>query len=80
MREVQHDGGGRFVERARARAVGLHLDAIETADAVLAGDRLQALDQLAEAHRHAVDADGGAALEFDLDVRGLRRRLVEARA
>ena len=30
------------------------------------------------AHRHAVDADGGAALEFDLDMRGLDRRLVEA--
>ena len=45
---------------------------------MFAGDRLQALDQLSEAHRHAVDADGGAALELDLDVRGPGRRLVEA--
>ena len=48
VREVQHDRGRRLVERARARAVGAHLDAIEPADAVLAGDRLQALDQLRE--------------------------------
>ena len=80
VREMQHDGGRRLVERARAGAVGLDLDAVETADAVLAGDRLQALDQLAESHRHAVDADGRAALEFDRDMRGLGGRLVEALA
>ena len=50
VREVQHDRGRRFVERARARAVGAHLDAIETAHAVLAGDGRQALDQFHERH------------------------------
>src|SRR6188508_3017035 len=42
VREMQHDGGRRFVKRARAAAVRFHLDAIETADAVFAGDRLEA--------------------------------------
>src|SRR5688500_278838 len=72
---MQHDRRGRFVEGARAPAVGADLDAIESSDAVLAGNRLEALDQLAEAHRHAIDADCGAALELDLDVRGSRRGL-----
>jgi hypothetical protein len=44
---------------------------------MFAGNRLETLDQFAKAHRHAVDANGGAALELDLDVSGTARRLRE---
>ncbi len=64
---VQDDGGGRFVDLA-APAGGASFDQVEPPDAVRAGNRSQADDQVDERHRDAVDRDRRAPLERQLHV------------
>ena len=50
MRLVQHDGGGRLVDLARLDADQAVLDVVDPADAVLAGELVELVDQLDAVH------------------------------
>ena len=75
MRRVQDAGGRRLVDLARLDPHQAVLDHVDPADAMRAGNRCQAANQLRERHRHAVDFRRHACLEFDLHVSGRVRTL-----
>ena len=64
-------GGGGLVDLARLDADEAVLDVVDPADAVPAGDLVQLLDQLDAVELAAVEGDGPAAVEGDLDLLGL---------
>ena len=65
---VQHDRGGRLVDLALLDAGEPVFDDVDAADAMRAGDDLEALDQLEQRHLDAVGAHRHARFEVELDV------------
>src|SRR6185312_5808574 len=76
MRRMEDGAAGRLVDAARLHADEAVLDQVEAADAVPAAELVEPRQQLRRRQRHAIDRDGVAALELDLDVFGLVRRLL----
>src|SRR5262245_46917855 len=72
---VQNDGRGRLVQLTRLDADEAVLDVVDAADAVLAADVVELFDERHAVRLDAVERDGSALLELDLDVGGFVRRL-----
>ena len=68
MRGMQNDGRRRLVDFARLDADQPILDHVDSADAVNAGNRLEAVDELGQRHGDAVDRRPARPLPFDLDI------------
>ena len=60
---VEHDGGRGLVDLARLDPDEAVLDVVDPADAVLAGDLVELLDQLDAVELAAAERDGPAAVE-----------------
>ena len=75
VRGMENDRRRRLVDLARLDADQAVLDHVDAADAMRAGDRAEAVDELDDRHRHAVDRRGHAALEGDFDVRRFVRAI-----
>ena len=78
VRGVQHHGRRRLVHLARLDAEQPVFDHVNAAHAVVPGNRRHGGDQLHERHRHAVQRDWHAAVERQLDIRGVRGPLLDA--
>ncbi len=76
MRREKYRATGRLVDSPRLHADKAVLDQIEPADAVGAGELVEAGEQRRGREALAVDRDRIAALEVDLDVGRLIRRLL----
>src|SRR2546422_7942198 len=75
MRGIEYRAARRLVHTARLHPDKAILDDIGAADAVLAGDFVQLLEQVDRAKRHGIDADRIAFFEADRDDDRLVRRL-----
>ncbi len=73
VRGMKHDRGRSFVDLARLAAGQPCGDEVDAADAVEPGNRLDAFDHLERQHLDVVHAKRSSRLEFDLDIRRLRR-------
>src|SRR4051794_8150495 len=78
MSADERDRGGALVRLAALDADDAVLHQVDPADAVQAGDLSDLRDQLPGRKLLAVDRDRQAALEADLQVRGRRRRGLDA--
>src|SRR6185437_13188033 len=76
MRCLKDRAAWRFVNAARLHADEAVLDEIEPADAVLATKLIELRQQRSRRQLHAIDRNGIAVAEFDLDILRLVRRLL----
>ena len=76
MRSEQDGAAGRLVDAARFHADEAVLHEIETADAIVMAQPVELGEERGGRHRLAVDGDGIALLELDLDIGRLVGRIL----